>query len=81
IPGAINVPWNVFFDEVTEELIPPNRLNLKIEKTDTVVYCRTGARASLVWFYLKYLLGFPRVRLYDGSWAEWGNMVGVPVER
>ncbi|MEM4956396.1 MAG: rhodanese-like domain-containing protein, partial [Metallosphaera sp.] len=47
----------------------------------TVVYCRTGARASLVWFYLKYLLNIPRVRLYDGSWSEWGNMVGVPVER
>ncbi|ABP94533.1 MULTISPECIES: sulfurtransferase [Metallosphaera] len=81
IPGAVNVPWNKFFDPITEELLPPDKLEISVSRDDTVVYCRTGARASLVWFYLKYLLNIPRVRLYDGSWSEWGNMVGVPVER
>ncbi|AWR99075.1 sulfurtransferase [Metallosphaera hakonensis] len=80
IPGAVNIPWNKFFDPVTEELIPPDKLQISIPKEDTVVYCRTGARASVVWYYLKFLMGFPKVRLYDGSWSEWGNMVGVPVE-
>ncbi|BCS92416.1 sulfurtransferase [Metallosphaera javensis (ex Sakai et al. 2022)] len=81
IPGALNVPWNRFLDPVTEELLPPHKLELSLSRQETVVYCRTGARASLVWFYLKYLLNFPSVKLYDGSWSEWGNMVGVPVER
>ena len=85
IPGAINVPWNSFLDDDTEELRPPEEIlsHLKekgIRNEETVVYCRTGARASLVWYYLKYVLGFKRVRLYDGSWSEWGNMVGMPVE-
>jgi thiosulfate/3-mercaptopyruvate sulfurtransferase len=48
---------------------------------DVVTYCRLGIRASYSWFVLKYLLGYPRVRNYDGSWTEWGNLVGVPIER
>ena len=43
-------------------------------------YCRLGVRASYSWFVLKYLLGYPRVRNYDGSWTEWGNSVGLPIE-
>jgi thiosulfate/3-mercaptopyruvate sulfurtransferase len=48
---------------------------------DVVVYCRIGERSSHTWFALTRLLGFEQVRNYDGSWTEWGNMVGVPIER
>jgi thiosulfate/3-mercaptopyruvate sulfurtransferase len=48
---------------------------------DVVAYCRIAERSSHTWFVLKYLLGYPRVRNYDGSWTEWGNMVGVPIEQ
>jgi len=47
---------------------------------DVVVYCRLSHRATLVWFTACYLLGYPRVRSYDGSWTEWGSMVGMPIE-
>ena len=43
---------------------------------DVVAYCRIGERSSHTWFVLTYLLGYPRVRNYDGSWTEWGNLVG-----
>jgi len=46
-----------------------------------VIYCRLSHRATLVWFTARFLLGYPRVRSYDGSWTEWGSMVGVPVEK
>ena len=53
---------------------------LKLNKSDDVIaYCRIGERSSLTWFVLKYLLGFEKVRNYDGSWTEWGNVVGVPI--
>jgi len=48
---------------------------------DVVAYCRIGERSSLTWFTLKYLLGFRQVKNYDGSWTEWGSLVGVPIER
>jgi thiosulfate/3-mercaptopyruvate sulfurtransferase len=50
-------------------------------KDDVVVYCRIGERSSHTWFVLTHLLGYPNVRNYDGSWTEWGNLVGVPIER
>ena len=46
-----------------------------------IAYCRIGERSSHTWFVLKYLLGFQNVKNYDGSWTEWGNLVGAPVER
>lgn len=48
---------------------------------DVVTYCRTGHRSSFLWFTAYFLLGYPRVRSYDGSWLEWGNMVGMPIEK
>ena len=48
---------------------------------DVIVYCRIGERSSHTWFVLTYLLGYPSVRNYDGSWTEWGNLVVAPIER
>ena len=48
---------------------------------DVIAYCRIGERSSHTWFVLTYLLGYPNVRNYDGSWTEWGNAVRVPIER
>ena len=47
---------------------------------NVIAYCRIGERSSHTWFVLTYLLGYPNVRNYDGSWTEWGNLVGVPIE-
>jgi thiosulfate/3-mercaptopyruvate sulfurtransferase len=56
------------------------RAGLKLQD-DVVVYCRIGERSSHTWFVLTYLLGYPQVRNYDGSWTEWGNLVGAPIEK
>ena len=48
---------------------------------DVIAYCRIGERSSHTWFVLTYLLGYPQVRNYDGSWTEWGNLVNAPIER
>ena len=48
---------------------------------DIITYCRIGERSSHTWFVLTYLLGYPNVRNYDGSWTEWGNLVDAPIER
>jgi thiosulfate/3-mercaptopyruvate sulfurtransferase len=53
-----------------------------IDGTEEVIaYCRIGERSSHTWFVLKYLLGFGNVKNYDGSWTEWGNLVGAPIEK
>jgi len=86
MPGAVNIPWDSLYRDGMEELKDPGDvqrtlLDAGIRKDQEVaVYCRTGARASLPWFCLRHVLGFPRVRLYDGGWAEWGNAMGTPID-
>jgi thiosulfate/3-mercaptopyruvate sulfurtransferase len=86
IPGARNVPWtqNVREDGTFKDADELRRLydqqGIRSD-LDVVAYCRIGERSSLTWFTLKYLLGFERVKNYDGSWTEWGSLVGVPIER
>jgi thiosulfate/3-mercaptopyruvate sulfurtransferase len=88
IPGAANVPWARAVDPEThvfrarEELESIYGAEAGLSPDDdVVVYCRIGERSSHTWFTLTYLLGYPRVRNYDGSWTEWGNMVRAPIER
>ena len=87
IPGAKNVPWAT---AVREDGTFKSADDLKsiyvddkgLKKGDDVIaYCRIGERSSHTWFVLTYLLGFDRVRNYDGSWTEWGNLVKAPIEK
>lgn len=87
IPGARSVPWKTAVkDDATfrsaDELqaIYTKGCGLKPED-DIVAYCRIGERSSHTWFVLTYLLGYNKVRNYDGSWTEWGNKVRAPIER
>jgi thiosulfate/3-mercaptopyruvate sulfurtransferase len=88
IPGAVNVPWSRAVNpedgtfKAADELrgIYEGEQGLKPDD-NVVVYCRIGERSSHTWFVLTYLLGYKRVRNYDGSWTEWGNLVNVPIER
>jgi thiosulfate/3-mercaptopyruvate sulfurtransferase len=86
IPGAKNVPWALAvnpegaFKSVEELSAIYDATGLDRNK-DTVAYCRIGERSSHTWFVLKYLLGFKNVSNYDGSWTEWGNIVGAPIEK
>ncbi|OYT69314.1 MAG: sulfurtransferase [Armatimonadetes bacterium JP3_11] len=86
IPGARNIPW---VQAVREDgtFKSPEELRALYEAQgitpdkQVVAYCRIGERSAHTWFVLKYLLGYPNVRNYDGSWTEWGNIVGTPIER
>lgn len=87
IPTAVSVPWSraaaddgTFKSRAELEEIYLGEANLKSDD-DVIAYCRIGERSSHTWFVLTYLLGLPRVRNYDGSWTEWGNMVRVPVSQ
>ena len=88
IPGASNVPWSRAVDPETHLFRDADELRaIYLEEQGlepagkTVAYCRIGERSSHSWFVLSYLLGFDDVRNYDGSWTEWGNLVGAPIER
>ncbi len=86
IPGAQNIPWAQAVNEdgtfkSPEELKALYQGRGVTPDKAVVAYCRIAERSSHSWFVLKYLLGYPKVRNYDGSWTEWGNMVGVPIEQ
>jgi thiosulfate/3-mercaptopyruvate sulfurtransferase len=87
IPNANNIPWATAVNDTDGTFKSVEELK-KIYETkgvtpdkDVICYCRIGERSSHTWFVLKYLLGYPQVRNYDGSWTEWGNMIGNPVEK
>jgi thiosulfate/3-mercaptopyruvate sulfurtransferase len=86
IPGAHSVPWSkACNDDGTFKSLGELKALYGTEGADgsrpLVTYCRIGERSSHTWFVLKYLLGLDNVRNYDGSWTEWGNLVGAPVEK
>ncbi len=87
IPGARSIPWKTAANDdgtfkSAEDLHKIYIENLGVDPGDeTIVYCRIGERSSHTWFVLTYLLGFPHVKNYDGSWTEWGNSVRVPIEK
>jgi len=86
IPGAVNIPWSqAVRDDGTfktaQELQSLYEAKGVTPDKDVVTYCRIGERSSFSWFVLKYLLGYPNVQNYDGSWTEWGNMVKNPIEK
>jgi thiosulfate/3-mercaptopyruvate sulfurtransferase len=87
IPQALNIPWSKAVKEdgtfkSYKELIQIYQIEAKLKIGDDIIaYCRIGERSAHTWFVLTYLLGYPKVKNYDGSWTEWGNMVKAPIER
>ena len=86
IPGARSIPWAKACNEdgtfkAQDELAQLYGNEGVTPEKQVIAYCRIGERSSHTWFVLKYLLGYPRVKNYDGSWTEWGNLVGAPVEK
>jgi thiosulfate/3-mercaptopyruvate sulfurtransferase len=86
IPHARNIPWGKACNEdgtfKSADELKALYAGEGVDGTKPVIaYCRIGERSSHTWFVLKYLLGYHRVLNYDGSWTEWGNLVGAPVER
>ena len=86
IPGAANIPWAQAANEdgtfksqdALKQLYESKGVN---GNGEVIAYCRIGERSSHTWFALKYLLGYKDVKNYDGSWTEWGNLVGAPIEK
>ena len=86
VPGAANVPWAQAANEDGTFKSADELKQLYDSKgvrgsDEVIAYCRIGERSSHTWFVLKYLLGYDRVKNYDGSWTEWGNLVGAPIEK
>jgi thiosulfate/3-mercaptopyruvate sulfurtransferase len=86
IPGAKSIPWGMACKEdgsfkSADELAALYQSKGITADKPTIAYCRIGERSSHSWFVLKYLLGYPDVKNYDGSWTEWGNLVRAPVEQ
>jgi thiosulfate/3-mercaptopyruvate sulfurtransferase len=87
IPGAENIPWALVVNEADGTF--KRRKDIEALYTqrgvtsdkEVITYCRIGERSSHSWLVLKYLLGYPNVRNYDGSWTEWGNGIGLPIEK
>ena len=84
IPRAISAPWaQAVNEDGTFKSIDALRAHYEGKgfkpTTDTIAYCRIGERSAHSWFVLKYLLGYPNVKNYDGSWTEWGNLVDAPI--
>ena len=87
IPGALSKPWKQAANDdgtfkSADELraIYADELGLRTDD-DIIAYCRIGERSSHTWFVLTHLLGYPKVRNYDGSWTEWGNLVRAPIAK
>ncbi|MBC8103000.1 MAG: sulfurtransferase [Cytophagales bacterium] len=86
IPGAKSIPWIQAANE-DGTFKPADQLHALYGgkgvdgSRETIAYCRIGERSSHTWFALKYLLGYENVRNYDGSWTEWGSIIGAPIER
>ena len=87
IPGALNIPWGQAVNDADgtfkargdlETLYQSKGVN---PQSEVITYCRIGERSSHTWFVLKYLLGYPDVKNYDGSWTEWGNSVRLPIQK
>jgi len=86
IPGAANIPWSLAVrDDGTfksvEELRSLYESKAVTKDKEVVAYCRIGERSSHTWYVLHYLLGYPKVRNYDGSWTEWGSLIEAPIEK
>jgi len=86
IPGAKSIPWGKACNEDGTFKSPDDLRSLYggagvTPDRPVIAYCRIGERSSHTWFVLKHLLGYPDVKNYDGSWTEWGNLVGAPVEK
>jgi thiosulfate/3-mercaptopyruvate sulfurtransferase len=87
IPGAENIPWAQAVNDKDGTFKSANELRKLYDSKgitpdkEIIAYCRIGERSSHTWFVLKYLLGYPVVKNYDGSWTEWGNMIANPIEK
>jgi thiosulfate/3-mercaptopyruvate sulfurtransferase len=87
IPGAANIPWSQAVNDSDGTFKSVGELKTLYESKgitpdkEIITYCRIGERSSHTWFALKYLLGYPNVKNYDGSWTEWGNIIDNPIEK
>ncbi|MCS4540674.1 MAG: sulfurtransferase [Thaumarchaeota archaeon] len=87
IPSALNIPWAQAVNDADGTFKSKKDLETLYgskgvtPKKEVITYCRIGERSSHTWFVLKYLLGYPKVKNYDGSWTEWGNSVRLPIEK